>query len=247
MTCSPITGIRPAAASEQTKKAVRLPAENVPAPVLRQIVTQLTPYAENTPHAILNLCRGLWHTPILEYRLLAAMLLGKAAVSHAQETMDLVQIWSLENKEEQILKAISSSSLGNIRQQEPGQLFDRIQTWLAPDKDEFRSAEISNLQKLGLTALLPFCQDPAFENLPRIYTLITPLLRQSARVLRPYLLDLLIPLAERAPQEVGYLLRTELESDPSDQLKWLGRRTLPALPEENQARLRPLVSRKREE
>ncbi len=233
--------------SQQAQKAPRLPVENVPAPVLRQVVTQLTPYAENTPHAILNLCRGLWQHPILEYRLLAAMLLGKAAISHAQETLDLVQSWSLENKEEQILQTIASSSLSTIRQQDAGLLLSRIQGWLAPDKEPFRSAEITNLQKLGMCALLPFVEDPGFENLPRIYALITPLLRQSPRVLRPYLLDLLLPLAGRAPQEVAFLLRTELEAEPTELLKWLGRRTLPALPEENQARLRPLVSRRQEE
>ncbi|MBN2551072.1 MAG: DNA alkylation repair protein [Anaerolineales bacterium] len=233
--------------SEQARKAPRLPIENVPAPVLRQVVTQLTPYAEKTPHAILNLCRGLWQHPILEYRLLAAMLLGKAAISHAEETLDLVQNWALENKEEQILQTIAGSSLSTIRQQDANQLLSRVQNWLSPDEKDFRSAEITSLQKLGLSALLPFVEDFGFANLPRIYALITPLLRQSPRLLRPYLLDLLIPLARRSPQEVAYLLRTELEAEPSEQLKWLGRRTLPALPEENQARLRPLVSRTREE
>lgn len=233
--------------SEQARKAPRLPAENVPAPVLRQVVAELTPYAENTPHAILNLCRGLWQHPILEYRLLAAMLLGKAAISHAEETLNLVQAWNLENKEEQVLQTLAASSLGTVRQEDADQLLTRIQDWLAPAEKDFRSAEITNLQKLGLSALLPFVEDPNFENLPRIYALITPLLRQSPRVLRPYLLDLLIPLARRSPQEVAYLLRTELGANPTEQLKWLGRRTLPALPENNQTRLRPMVSRAREE
>ncbi|MFN2145351.1 MAG: DNA alkylation repair protein [Anaerolineales bacterium] len=233
--------------SQQAPKAPRLPVENVPAPVLRQVVTQLTPYAENTPHAILNLCRGIWQHPILEYRLLAAMLLGKTAISHAGETLDLVQKWGLENKEEQILQTMATSSLSTIRQQDPNLLLARIQDWLAPDEKDYRSTEITNLQKLGLCALLPVVEDPGFENLPRIYALITPLLRQSPRVLRPYLLDLLLPLASRAPKEVAFLLRAELESNPTELLKWLGRRALPTLPEENQARLRLLVSRTKEE
>jgi hypothetical protein len=233
--------------SQQAKKSTRLPTENIPSPVLRQIVTQLTPYAENAPHAILNLCRGLWQHPVLEYRLLAALLLGKIAISHAEETLNLVQVWSLENKEEQILKKLSSNSLTTIRLQQPDLLHTHIQEWLSPNEDEFKPSEVNSLQKLGLSALIPFVENPAYENLPRIYKLLTPLLRESPRLLRPYLLDVLIPLAERAPQEVAYILRSELESEPTTQLKWLGRRTLPVLPEENQTRLRPLVARKRGE
>lgn len=233
--------------SQKNKKTFGLPAENVPAPVLRQVVMQLTPYAENTPHAILNLSRSLWERPILEYRQLAAMLIGKIPGSHTEETIKLVQKWNMESLEEDLLSVLAVNSLASVRQESPEVLLERIEEWLAPEDEELTNSQILAQQKLGLHALLPFIQDPEFENLPRIYALIKPLLRDSGKVLRPYLLDLLLPLAGRSPQEVAYILRSMLEEDPNAQIAWLARRTLDALPPENQARLRPLISPRREE
>lgn len=233
--------------SQKIIKTSQLPSENIPSPVFRQIIQQLTPYAENTPHAILNLCRGLWRHFSLDYRFLAAQLLGKIAISHATETLELVEIWSRENKERQLLQTLSTSSLSVIRDQKPDLLLAWIGAWLAPDEATTDQTEVSNLQKLGLNALIPFVENPALENLPRIYTLITPLVRNAPRTLRPYLVDLLIPLAARSPQEVAFVFRSQLETEPTPDLKWLGRRVLPHLPEENQTRLRPLVTRQREE
>jgi hypothetical protein len=233
--------------SQKTRKASRLPAEHVPAPVLRQIVTQLTPYAEHTPHAILNLCRGLWPHQVLEFRLLAAQLLGKVAASHAEETLDLVQAWNLGNKEGKLLETLASTSLNTIRHAQPDLLLARIEDWLAPDEENLKKAQAASMQKLGIGALVPYVEDPAFENLPHIYRLVKPMLRSISRALRPFLVDLLVPLAERAPQEVAFILRTELELEPSKDLKWLGRRVLPHLGEESQSRLRPLVTRQPEE
>ncbi len=233
--------------SEKNKKTFGLPSENVPAPVLRQIVMQLTPYAENTPHAILNLSRGLWQHPILEYRQLAAMLIGKIPGNQTEETFILVQSWIMESLEEELLSVLAVNSLASVRQEAPEVLLERIEKWLTPEDEELTKSQILALQKLGLHALLPFIQDLEFENLPRIYGLIKPLMRDSGKVLRPYLLDLLLPLAGRSPQEVTYILRSMLEEDPNAQIGWLARRTLDALPSENQAHLRPLVSPRREE
>jgi len=235
--------------SLKSKKVIGLPSENVPAPVLRQVVMQLTPYAENTPHAILNLSRSLWNHFVMEYRQLAALLIGKIPISHQEDTFKLVQEWNLQNQEELLLSVLSANSLATIRQEAPETLLTRIETWLAPapDDESLNKSQIIALQRLGLNALLPFIQDPGFENLPRIYTLIDPLLRESAKALRPDLLDVLLSLASRSPQEVAYMLRALLEEDPSVQITWLARRTLDALPPENQARLKPLVTPRREE
>ena len=234
--------------SQRAKKTIGLPSENVPAPVLRQVVLQLTPYAENTPHAILNLSRNLWQHPALEYRQLAAMLVGKLPTSHTEETLALIRGWNLQNQEDSLLAALASNSLNTLRQESPDQLLEQIQSWLAPAEEEkFNKSQTANMQKLGLSALLPFIRDLEFENLPLIYNLIKPLLQDSPKALRPYLLDLLLALAGRSPQEVAYILRTLLEEDPNAHVIWLTRRTLDSLPAENREKLQSLVSPRREE
>ena len=79
-------------------------------------------------------------------------------------------------------------------------------------------------------------------NLPKVYKLLKPKLAEAPNTLRPYLLDLLRPLARRSPQEVAYILRTELAQSPSNKhLIWLTRRAMDALPAEQQAKLKSLI------
>ncbi len=233
--------------SQKAKKNVGLPAENIPPPVQKQVVAQMAPYATNAPHAILNLSRSLWQHQVLEYRQLAAMLIGKIPPSHAGEILDLVESWSLGNREELLLTALSTSSLSTVYQNEPDRLIERIEEWLAPEDENLKPAEVTSLQKLGISALATYARDTSYENLPRLYALLKPRMSDAPKVLRPYLLDVLLPLASRSPQEVSYILRSLLEEDPNQHLKWLARRTIDALPPENQERIKPLLTQQQEE
>ncbi len=242
--------------SQESQKPTALPVVNVPAPVLRQLLLQLTPYAENAPHTILVLARTFWKQPVLEYRLLAAQLLGKLPIQEQEEVYHLVDSWTLQNHEEAVLTAIATSSLETIQKEDPAGLMEKIENWLYPTEEEEKEPdgeeqsapkkELSPVErrsqiKLGLIALQPFVNDYTYQNLPRIYNLLKPLMRQSEKVLRPYLLDLLRPLARRSPQEVAYILRTELTESRTANVAWLGRRILPNLPPEHQTRLRAIL------
>lgn len=233
--------------SKLVRRPVGLPSENVPAPVLRQVVVQMTPYAENTPHAILSLVRGLWKHPVLEYRHLAALMIGKLPASQAEETLRLVTEWGQTSPEEILLNALAANSLATLQQDAPDKVLDQIRIWLYEPSETSSLAQRTSLQKLGLAALQPYATDPEYENLPRLYALLTPLLKDAPKALRPYLLDLLLPLARRAPAEIAYLLRNLLEEDTNQHLVWLARRTLVALPPETQTRLQPLITPRRAE
>jgi hypothetical protein len=236
---------------QRTMKTTGLPAENVPPPVLRQIVLQLLPYAENAPHAVLVLSRSLWSFAHLEHRLLAARLLGKLPLNYSKDILLLVPQWCLQNHEESILVSLATHSLEKIQKEDPEMLLGQIETWLYPPKETPQGeAEHNkktdtlaqlNLQKLGLSAMLPMVGSQDFVNLPKIYSLLKPMLREATAVLRPYLVDVLRPLARRSPQEVAFILRTELIASPNKHLIWLARRTLDDLPPEHQAPLRALI------
>ncbi|MGD2027782.1 MAG: DNA alkylation repair protein [Anaerolineales bacterium] len=242
---------------EQSEKPTALPVANLPPPVLRQILLQMVPYAENAPHTILVLARTLWKQPVLEYRLLAAQLLGKLPIQESEDVYNLVHGWTVANHEEILLNALATSSLETIQKEDPGGLIERIEGWLYPveaeeeasgdgEGDDLLAVELSpierrSLTKLGLIALLPYVKDYSYQNLPKIYTLLKPLMRQSEKVLRPYLLDLLRPLARRSPQEIAFILRTELDENRTANIAWLGRRLLSDLPDEHQTRLREIL------
>ncbi|MEJ2757286.1 MAG: hypothetical protein P8046_02280 [Anaerolineales bacterium] len=234
--------------TENTQKPITLQQDNVPQPLLPQIVHEQTPYAENAPHAVLVLVRMLWQKAVLEYRQLATQLLGKLPLSYAGDTLTLVQTWTQANHEEVLLDSLSTHSLETLQREDPASLLETIEVWLsdAPDEEEDQDAPEKKLTpadkrtqvKLGLLALRPFVRDQGFQNLPRIYALLKPMMRTSPKAMRPYLLDLLRPLARRSPQEVAYILRTELDGEDTVNVAWLARRLLPELPTEHQERLR---------
>ena len=156
---------------EQSEKPTALPVANLPPPVLRQILLQMAPYAENAPHTILVLARTLWKQPTLEYRVLAAQLLGKLPIQESEDIYNLVHGWAMANHEEILLNALATSSLETIQKEDPEGLIDKIEGWLYPDEEveeaggdeegddppapERSPIERRNLTKLGLIALLP--------------------------------------------------------------------------------------------
>jgi len=236
---------------QRTMKTTGLPAENVPPPVLRQIVLQLVPYADNAPHAVLVLSRSLWSFAHLEHRLLATMLLGKLPLNYSKDVLLLVPQWCRQNHEEAILVSLATHSLEKIQKEDPDMLLGHIETWLYPQKDtpqdeaeqgkKIDTLAQLNMQKLGLSAMLPMIGSQTFVNLPKVYSLLKPMLREATTVLRPYLVDVLRPLARRSPQEVAFILRTELSASSNKHLIWLARRVLDDLPPEHQTKLRALI------
>ena len=238
--------------SPRSMKTTGLPSAHVPKPVLRQVVLQLTPYAENVPHAVLVLSRSLWDQPQLEHRELATLLLGKLPLNYSNEVLSLIPKWCRQNHEETILVSLATNSLEKIQKEDPDLMLSHIEAWLYPEPDSSEeelpssqkptpAAEL-NLHKLAITALIPMAKSPSFVNLPKVYNLLKPMLSEAPSTMRPYLLDLLRPLARRSPQEVAYILRTELTVSPSSKhLIWLARRTMDMLPAEHQGNLRSLI------
>jgi len=58
-----------------------LKAYNVPTPVLRQVSKELSKFIVANQDAALALCDALWSKPVLEFRLLAAMVLVRSLSS----------------------------------------------------------------------------------------------------------------------------------------------------------------------
>jgi hypothetical protein len=108
-----------------------------------------------------------------------------------------------------------------------------IQDWLESTKPLY--------QQLGLRALLPLVENPEFENLPVFYRLIQPLVCNVPPGLRPDLLDVLVALARRSPQETAYFLRQTLNYPDAADPAWLIRQLLNEFPTAQAHMLRAVV------
>lgn len=207
-----------------------LTAYNVRPPVLRMLLQELIPQAEQDVAGGLALCDALWAEPYLECRLLAGMLLGQIPLQPPEAITDRLQGWITTNLEFFLIEALLSNGVERLHRQQPQVLIHMIEGWLHSTKTFH--------QQLGLRALLPLIRDPAFENLPVFFRLIQQLCQAAPAALRPDLLDVLAALARRSPQETAYFLRQTLIFPDSPDTPWLIRQSLSQFPPEMQSSLR---------
>ena len=208
-------------------------AYKVHPPILRHILQDIIPQAAQNPDAGLVLCDALWEQPYLEFRLLASMLLGQVTPESPKPVLERVQSWITTDLEDYLISALLTHGLATLRLRHPQTTVQLVQDWL----------DRSNIfyVQLGLRALLPMADDPAFENLPAFFRLIHPLVRSAPGMLRPNLLDVISKLAHRSPTETAYFLRQTMLLPNSPDTPWLIRQSLSEFPPEIQKSLRAAV------
>src|SRR5574341_625081 len=205
-------------------------AYHVPPPMLRQLAQELNPYAAEDAPRTLALCDILWAEPMLEPRLLAAMLLGQAPLTEAGSILERVQRWAQPIAEDRLIDALIQHGLSRVRHEQPERLLQQSSEWLTSDD--------TGLQRLGLRALLLLASDMNFDNLPAILHQLMPFVRTAPYPIRADIMDVLITLARRSPKETAYTLRQSLEAPDHPETAWLIRQAMPYFPDETQASLR---------
>jgi hypothetical protein len=208
-------------------------AYKVRPPVLRMILQETLPEALKDAQMGLALCDALWAEPYLEFRMLAAMLLGQLPTQPVEAITRRLEDWLAPNLEEHLVSALLTEAAFNLRQDTPQTLVNLIQKWMG-STDTF-------YQQVGLRALLTLIEDPNFENLPAFFHLLQPLARGAPSALRADLLDVLAALAKRSPQETAYFLRQTLGTPNAKDTAWLIRQILPVFPLELRQSLRETV------
>ena len=208
-------------------------AYQVRPPVLRQILQELIPLADERPEQGLALCDHLWNEPFLEFRMLSTMLLGQVPTATPNPILQRMQSWIKPELEDHLINALLTHGLTYLRQHEPQALIRLIRSWLVSE-NRFE-------QLIGLRALIPMIEDPEFENLPAFFRMVQPLTRTAHPSLRQDLLDVLAALANRSPKETAYFLRQTLDMPNATDTPWLIRQSLHEFPAEIQSGLREAV------
>lgn len=210
-------------------------AYNVPTPVLRQLINDLTPLARGDSGQTLVLCAALWKEPLLEFRTLAATLLGLASPQPPPAIIQLVTEWVGKGAEDRLLESVVEFGLARLRKEQPEIYFQAVETWLTSEEKATRL--------LGLKAMLPIANGKEFENYPAYFHALTPFIRSSPSELRPYLLAVLQALAQRSPKETAYFLRQNLDAAGDPGAAWLARQLLAYFPAETRDTLRSALRR----
>jgi hypothetical protein len=208
-----------------------LPHYNIAAPVMRQVEEELTRQTEIWgPQAGLDLADALWQDGFYESRLLAAHLIGISWNAEINQLTSHISAWVIPDEDNRILQALFEAGKASIGKNRLDAWLDLIQSWL--------NADAIHIQELGVRALRTVVDDPNYENLPPIFTLLGPVVASAPTALHPDLAELISSLAHRSPAETAYFLRRMLVGAQEPSITRLIRRCLPAFPPETQARLR---------
>ena len=219
--------------SQAGRPAPLLPAYHVKPPVLRQVVLELAPLAQDDPDCGLALCQAMWAQPYLEFRLMACSLLGELPPDPPERILAQVKSWAVRDTDVTLLDALARDGLKRVRKEQSVTLVKVTEVLL--------SAKELDARRMGLRLLLPLVRDPGYPNLPVVFRLLLPYVRQAPGRLRPDILDVVIALAVRSPVETASYLRQALTLPDSPDTAWLIRQSASAFPPEIEERLRSSV------
>lgn len=183
---------------------------HVASPVLRQIVADLMPLIHENPEVALPLADALWAESFLEFRQLATAILGRMPSTHASEVLQRIREWVKPGLEERLWKSCLAEGLRSVREDHPERYKEMISDWLV-ERDRF-------YQRIGLVALELFLQNPAFEDYPWVFRMLSSFVREIHPDLQADLINLMDTLARKTPQEAIYFLHQLLsiwKDDPS--------------------------------
>lgn len=204
---------------------------HAPKPVLRHVTAELAGPAAADPPAALLLADALWSEPYLEFRLLAAAMLGQLPPEASESTLRRVNQWVTPGCEDSLLDALVERSLAALRRNRPERYLQAVENWLAGGGPFF--------PRLALKALPPIISDTRYENLPVFFRILSPFIWSVSLDLRPFVIDAFAALAHRSPNETAYFFIQNLDVSGSPGAAWYARQVLPHFPQDVRDRLRP--------
>ena len=205
-----------------------LPAYRVPQAVLRQIDMELGALTATFPDQAMTLTDSLWKDGYLESRLLAAALLGRIQ-PNSPHLLERISLWVTLTRDNQLRLALLRNSLGRLRKESPAKFMQLMREWLDPNNPKMWANAVH--------AIIPLLEDQNYENLPPIYNILSPVIKNMPSIMQNDLADLINALYKASPVETVHFLRQVVSSSSTPQISLSIRRIVPQLP----ATLRPVV------
>ena len=198
-----------------------------PQQVIRAELRELTEYAANEREESLVLADLLWSEPYLEFRLLAASLIGLVSPKPSKSIFGRIHAWIGPSTEERLINALIISGLQRVRLERTERYIEQIKTWLKSE----HTFEI----RLGLKAIPPLLETPSFGDFPLIFRLLEQVMRSAQPSLRPELLAVIQTLANRSPKETAFFLhQTMITGKDNPNLAWYLRHSFKFFPPDYQ-------------
>lgn len=209
-------------------------AYRVPSPVLPAVEKELKQFSFENRELALALADALWSEPILEFRLLAASILGQVSPTPFQAIIKRVENWSGSNTPGRLIDEIVDSGLAKFLQEYPGAYLEQTESWLTSEDEQFN--------RLGLIAIPPLVESGYFEDYPQLFNQLGKLMRSEITPLNTEVLRIIEVLAQKAPEETAYFLgQTKKSAGENAAISWYIRKSLGFFPSDSQRYLRAVL------
>jgi hypothetical protein len=202
----------------------------VPAPVLRELVSELEGSLKDNPGLGLKLIDALWEEEWVEFRQLAIICLGDMPPFNPQQILERIKSWLESCTTEDIRLMIMTRGLIHLAEEKPKIIFNFIQ-------DLISSGSKINHQA-ALFGLITFGNDPDFDNLPLIYNLLAEILQNEETGLIKEITSLLKVLQKRSEQETAYFLERQLAAAAKPRIFRVTRQVMRLFNSDNRVMLR---------
>lgn len=202
----------------------------VPAPVLRALITELEMYLSEEPDTGLKLIDAVWQEEWIEFRQLAIICLGKLPPEKSERILDRSRSWLDSCTAEDIRRKIMTRGLERMAEERPADVFNYID-------DLIRSGSKMDHQA-ALFGLLSFATKPEFDNLPVIYNHLAKILLAEETGLIKEITSLIKALRKRSEQETAYFLERQLAAAAKPRIFRVTRQVIGQFSKTNQKLLR---------
>ncbi len=214
-----------------------IPMYHLPHPVTRQLQIDLKPHIAADPTAALALADELWADDYYEIKATAIFIIGEVPIQNPQDVLERLNAW-LSPQLDPVLKSdLLSIGTRSLQGTFPGEWEALILSLLSDNQPAMIA--------LGIQALAAGAKHPAFHNLPAVFRLASPFIRDPHTTYTRDLENLIETLAEISPQETGYFLRQILSVSMSPATSRLIKSCLPSFPEDIQTDLKSALNKER--
>lgn len=213
-----------------------LPAYQVPRPVIRAVEKEISQFADDNREAALALADVLWGKNYLEFKLLAASIIGKVPPTPVVSVFRRIESWSGSGTQGRLERALVKSGLERILEEQPDSYFKKDLTWLRSKKLTFN--------RLGLKALPPLIESGKFEDYPPLFKLLNQKMRLEGRPLKTDILTAIEVLARHSPEETAFFINQTMKSaGENPNIAWYVRKCLDYFPSNLKQMLRETLSK----
>lgn len=207
-----------------------LPAFNTPILLSRELELAFTSICKVQPVKMFALIDLLWQEHKIELRQLAATLLGRIPIEYKGEVVSRLSGWTIKTENDSLLEFLHKQGTKTIRDEKPEAWLEILEKW--------KQVQDAWNIRMSIQGLMNLVEDPAFVNLPAIFTFLFPLMEQLDSELVYPLQNAVESLAKRSEVETVYFLKEVSKASRNPAYPRFLRKSLEFFSPENQESLK---------